>query len=71
MKLEILKPSIKQYIDILSKEYKIKKRPLNKFVNENNFEYKCKLGDYRVHVGKDKDNNKYYILNSNYAIIIE
>ena len=43
MKVEILKPSIKQYIDILSKEYKLKKRPLNKFVNENKFEYKCKL----------------------------
>tara|TARA_B100000963_G_C22622981_1_gene670891 strand:- start:2288 stop:2509 length:222 start_codon:yes stop_codon:yes gene_type:complete len=71
MEVEILNGPIKNYVDIISKKYKLKKRPINRFIKKQNWSFKTKIEDNGYKIGVDNLGKKYYIINDELAIVIE
>ena len=71
MEIEILNGPIKNYVDIISKKYKLKKRPINSFIKKQNWSFKIKIEDNGYKIGIDNLGKKYYIINDELAIVIE
>ena len=67
---DLLEYPLKKYVDVLNKEFKIKKTPLNNIIKKNNWSFKVKLGKYPTKTVIDNLGNKYAIINENYAIKI-
>ena len=71
MEIEILNGPIKNYVDTISKKYKLKKRPINSFIKKQNWSFKTKIEDNGYKIGIDDLGKKYYIINDELAIVIE
>ena len=53
MEIEILDSAIKDYVDIISKKFKLKKRPINSFIKKQNGLLKPKLKNSEYRIGVD------------------
>lgn len=71
MEIEILDSAIKDYVDIISKKFKLKKRPINSFVKKQKWSFKTKIENSEYPIGVDNQGNRYYIINDELAIVIE
>lgn len=71
MEIEILDSAIKDYVDIISKKFKLKKRPINSFVKKQKWSFKTKIENSEYSIGVDNQGNRYYIINDELAIVIE
>jgi hypothetical protein len=71
MEIDLLEYPINNYVDIISKKFKLKKRPIKKYVKSKNWEFKCKTELCEVKIGVDGSGKRYHILNEELAILIE
>lgn len=71
METEILDSAIKNYVDIISKKFKLKKRPINSFIKKQKWSFKTKIEEHEYRIGVDDIGNKYYIINDELAIVIQ
>lgn len=66
----LLEYPLKNYVDVLNKEFKIKKTPINKFIKKQKWKFEVELGNHLVKLAVDNKGNKYAIINENFAIKI-
>ena len=66
----LLEYPLKNYVDVLNKNFKIKKTPINKFIKKQKWKFDVELGSHQVKLAVDSNGNKYAIINENFAIKI-
>jgi hypothetical protein len=71
MEIDLLEYPINKYVDIISNKFKLKKRPIKKYIKSQNWQFKCKLELCDVKIGIDSSGKRYHILSEDLAILIE
>lgn len=66
----LLEYPLKNYVDVLNKEFKIKKTPINKYIKKQKWSFDVELGNYPLKLAVDNQGNKYAIIDENFAIKI-
>lgn len=71
MKIDLLEYPINNYVDLIIKKYKLKKRPIKNYIKSQGWTFKCEMELSNVKLGVDNTGKKYHILSDELAILIE